>query len=108
MIDEFKVICVMNQAMLKTLKDSNNNFDKNLKIQKCLEDKALFFKIDKTTAYELLENVGVRNESIEIVYNKLIAPNVFYELLNQGIIQLNDDSLIIKYDNYNPDNLFKN
>lgn len=106
-MDEFKVIVVMNEAMLKLLKDKNANYEENLKIQKYLEDEAFFFKITKENTYEILKNVGVRNESLENVYQKLISPNIFYRLVNTGKINPNDDNLIIKYDSYNPDNLFK-
>ena len=57
-MNEFKVIVVMNEAMLKLLKDKNANYDKNSKIKKFLEDEAFFFKINKSQAYELLQNVG--------------------------------------------------
>ena len=50
---------------------------KKHKIQKSLEDESIFFKIDKLTAYEILKNVGVRNESLESVYTKLTSPNIF-------------------------------
>ena len=43
-MNEFKVIVVMNEAMLKLLKDKNANYDKNSKIKKFLEDEAFFFK----------------------------------------------------------------
>ena len=32
-MDEFKVIVVMNEAMLKLLKDKNFNYEENLKIK---------------------------------------------------------------------------
>lgn len=106
-MNEFKIIVVMNEAMLKTLKDKNSNYDENAKIQKYLEDEAFFFKINKPEAYKILQNVGVRQESLEEVYNKLIAPNIFYDLLNSGKIKADDTNLIIKYDTFKSDDLFK-
>lgn len=106
-MNEFKLIVVMNQAMLKTLKDKNVNYEENLKIQKYLEDESYFFKINKLEAYKILESVGVRDASLEDVYKKLTSPNMFYDLLNQGKININDNSLIVKYDTFNSDNLFK-
>lgn len=106
-MDEFKIIVVMNEAMLKTLKDKNVNYDENVKIQKFLEDEAFFFKINKSEAYNILQNVGVRQESLEEVYKKLTSPNIFYNLLNSGKINADDVNLIIKYDTYNSDDLFK-
>ena len=106
-MNEFKVIVVMNEAMLKTLKDTNADYEKNLKIQKYLEDEAFFFKITKSNAYKILETVGVRQESLEDVYKKLTSPNMFYDLLNKGKINASDVNLIVKYDTYNSNDLFK-
>jgi len=106
-MDEFKIIVVMNEAMLRTLKDKNANYEENLKIKKYLEDEAFFFKINKSEAYKILQNVGVREKSLEDMYKKLTAPNMFYNLLNSGKIQADDHSLVIKYDIYNSDDLFK-
>ncbi len=47
MVNEFKVVTIMNDAMLKTLKESQQNYDENLKIQKYLKDETFFFKIKK-------------------------------------------------------------
>ena len=52
-MDEFKIIVVMNEAMLKLLKDKNANYEENLKIKKYLEDEAIFFKINKLNAYKI-------------------------------------------------------
>lgn len=106
MVDEFKVIVVMNEAMLKLLKDKNVNCEKNLKIRKYLEDETIFFKINKTEAYEILQNVGVKKEMLDGVYKKLISPNVYYNLVNKGKIK-SDDDICIKYDLYSPNNMFK-
>lgn len=106
-MDEFKVIVVTNEAMLKLLKDKNNNYEENLKIKKILEDETIFFKIDKLKAQKILQNVGVRQENIEDVYKKLTSPSVFYDLLNKGKININDNNLVVKYNTYNPDDLFK-
>lgn len=99
-MDEFKIIDVMNEAMLKLLKDKNKNYEKNLKIREYLKDKAIFFKINKPTAYAILKNVGVKEEQLENVYKKLTSPNMFYDLLNKGKIKTDDENLIIKYQTY--------
>lgn len=106
-MNEFYVINIMNEAMLKTLKDKNANYEENLKIQKYLEDEAFFFKIDKLIAYEILKKVGVSKTKLEDVYKKLIAENVFYDLLNKGKINSDDENLKIKYNIYNSNDLFK-
>ena len=98
-MDEFKIIDVMNEAMLKLLKDRNKDFQENLKISEYLKDEAIFFKINKQNAYSILKNVGVKEEQLENVYKKLTSPNVFYKLLNSGKIKENDE-LIIKYETY--------
>ena len=107
MVNEFNLIVVMNEAMLKLLKDKNAQFDNNLKIKKMLEDEAIFFKIDKSDAYQILKNVGVKQESLENVYQKLISSDVFYDLLNRGKIKEDDENLIVKYKIYNSNDLFK-
>lgn len=106
-MDEFKVIDVMNEAMLKLLKDKNSNYEENLKIRKYLEDETIFFRISKLDAYRILEKVGVKKENIENVYKKLISPSTYYDLLNRGKIKANDENLVIKYNEYNPDDVFK-
>ena len=35
------------------------------------------------------------------------SPSVFYDLLNKGKININDNNLVVKYNTYNPDDLFK-
>lgn len=106
-MNEFKVIIFMNEATLKTLKDKNANYEENLKIQKYLKDEAFFFKNSKTESYKILQNVGVRQESLEDVYKKLTSPNMFYDLLNRGILKIDDANLVVKYDTFNSDDLFK-
>ena len=99
-MDEFKVIVVMNEAMIELLKEKNENYERNVKIQQFLEDEAFFFKINKSNAYKVLQEVGVKQERLEKVYEKLISQNVFYDLLHKGKINLNDKNLIIKYKDY--------
>lgn len=99
-MNEFKVIQVMNEAKIEILKDKEENYLLNQKIQEYLKDEAFFFKIDKTNAYKILQAVGVKKDLIEEVYQKLIDQNIFYDLLNKGKIKSNDQSIIIKYDSY--------
>ena len=99
-MDEFKVILVMNETMIELLKDKNESCEKNLKIKQYLEDEAFFFKIDKSQAYTILQNVGVKQEQLEKVYKKLIEPKVFYDLLYKGKLNEDDKNLIVKYKTY--------
>lgn len=99
-MNEFKVIVVMNNAMIEVLKDKQANYEQNLKIKQYLEDESIFFKISKSNALKILQNVGVKQDKLEDVYEKLISPNIFYELLNRGKLKINDENLIIKYNMY--------
>lgn len=107
MVDEFKVINVMNETMLKISKDKNESYKNNLKIRDLMQDEALFFKIDKEKAYKILQAVGVKQEQLENTYKKLINSDVFYDLVNKGKINANDKKLVVKYKIYQYDNLFK-
>ena len=106
-MNEFMVIDVMNEAMIETLKSKNENCDLNLKIKEGLKDEAIFFKIDKKNAYEILKKVGVKQEQLENVYKKLISENVYRTLLDKGKIKENDESIQIKYNVTDYNNLFK-
>ena len=106
-MNEFRVIFVMNEAMLKLLKDKNENYDINLKIREFLKDETFFFKINKLNAFKILQSVGIKQESLEDVYKKLISPNVFYDLLNRGKIKSDDENLVIKYSVKGSNDLFK-
>lgn len=99
-MNEFKIITIMNEAMIKTLKDKNYNYEANLKIEEQLKDETLFFKINKIDAYEILSKVGVKPEQLENVYTKLTSSDVFYDLLNKNKIKADDDNLTIKYNVY--------
>ena len=99
MINEFIIVDVMNEAMIRTLSQKNEDIEENLKIREALKDEAFFFKTDKENAYKVLKNVGIKEENISNVYNKLISQSMYYELLNNGKINSNDSNLIIKYEN---------
>ena len=99
-MNEFKVIDVMNEAMLNLLKDRNKNYEKNAKIKEYLKDEAFFFKTNKLNAFKVLQNVGVKQEQLENVYKKLISPSVFYDLLNRGKLRIDDEKLVVKYKVY--------
>lgn len=98
MINEFIVIDVMNEAMIKTLSQKKENCEENIKIREYLKDEAFFFKTDKENAYRVLKNVGVKEENISSVYNKLVSQNMFYELINRGKINKDESDLVVKYE----------
>ena len=99
-MNEFKVIEVMNRARIEVLKDKKEDYSLNEKIQKYLKDESLFFRISKEKASKILQVVGIKKESLEEVYQKLIAQEVYYDLLNSGKIEADDESLIVKYKKY--------
>lgn len=99
-MNEFKVIEVMNKARIEVLKDKKEDYSLNEKIQKYLKYESLFFRISKEKAYKILQAVGIKKESLEEVYQKLIDQDVYYDLLNSGKIKDDDENLIIKYKKY--------
>ena len=99
-MEEFKVIKIMNEATLELLKEKNKDYSINLKIQQLLNDESYFFKIDELKAYEILKSVGVKQDKLEEVYKKLISPQVFYDLLYKGKLDVNDENLVTKYKTY--------
>ena len=107
-MEEIKVIAVMNEAMIELLKEKGKDYSVNKKIQEYLKDQAFFFRIEKETAYKILYAVGVNKKQIEKTYKKLIGPTEYYNLLNTGKIKDNDEQIIIKYDKYKHNELFKN
>ena len=108
MVDEFKVIKIMNEAKIEILKEKNINCDLNIKIKEKLEDEAFFFKIKKEETFEILKNIGVKEDQMEKVFNNLVSADRFFFLIKKGVIAINDNNLIIKYNYYNADNLFRN
>lgn len=88
---------VINEATLKALQRNGKNCEKNLKIKEYLNDEAFFYKIDKNNALKILLMIGVKSDQIEIVYNKLVNISVFYRLINEKKININDKNIIIKF-----------
>lgn len=106
-MNEFIVVDVMNEAKIATLEGKKENCETNLEIREKLKDEALFFKIKEDEAYNLLKNVGIKQEKIKEIYKKLISCNVYYNLLSKGKITENDENLIIKYKENNYEDIFK-
>ncbi len=98
MLNEFKVVVVMNEAMIKMLRTKNKDCSVNMNIKERLRDEALFFKINKIEALKILKNIGIKEEQCESVYKKLTSSNVYYDLLYKKIIDKNDTSVLIKYE----------
>ena len=96
-MNEYIIIKVMNEATIKSLKRKGEDYLINEKIKKCLEDESFFFKIDKKMAIEILSQIGIKAESIENVYQKLINQSEYKRLINEKKIEPNDKNIIIKY-----------
>ena len=82
-MDEFKVIMVMNEAMMELLKDKKRNYDNNKRIAEYLKDEAFFFKISKEQAFVVLESVGVKKEKLDQYVNMLNVSKIA-ELMNSN------------------------
>ncbi len=96
-MNEFYLIVVMNETEIELAKTKNKNCEKNLKIQKYLEDEAFFFKVSSSKAYEVLQDVGIKQEKLKEVYRKLISPKMFYDLVESKKINPEDENLVVKY-----------
>lgn len=96
-MDEYIVIKVMNEAMLRLKMSKNEDCKKNEQIKEFLKDEALFFKIKKETAMKVLDSVGVNKEKLEETYKKLTEKNMYDKLIRKGKIDPKDDSLTVRY-----------
>lgn len=96
-MDEFVIIKVMNEAMLRLKKSKNEDSTKNEKIKEFLQDEAIFFKIRKEMALKVLISVGVNEEKLEETYQKLITKNMYENLIRKGKINTETDNLFVKY-----------
>ena len=67
-----------------------------------------FFKMHKKDAYMILQDIGILDNQIDNIYQKLISSDEFYNLYKCKKIDLNDEEILIKYPIYNTDELFKN
>ncbi len=59
---------------------SADDFEKYNLIKNMLKEDDCFFKIDKTTAYAILEDLDFLKKEIPIIYNKLIGQESYLEL----------------------------
>ena len=76
-MDEFIIIKVMNEAMIKLKKSKNENYTVNETIKQYLEtDEDLFFKISKNNALQILTSVGVADDKLEETYIKLMNKKI--------------------------------
>lgn len=100
-------IKIMNDTMIVYLKKMGINYQRNEIIKNIFADDACFFKMNKDDAFLILSEIGIKN-NIEETYAKLVSNDVFYDLYKKGKINKNDSDLVIKYEIYDTENLFKN
>ena len=98
---------LINEANIQYLKKINENFKRNEIIKEILNDDACFFKMNKDEAYMLLSEIGILDEHIENIYQKLISTDEFYYLYKSKKIDLKDEEVLIKYPIYDVEGIFK-
>ena len=99
---------IINDSNILYLKKINKSYERNEIIKNILDDEACFFKMNKDDAYFVLQEIGILDDQIDTVYKKLISYDEFYNLYKRQKINLDDEEILIKYQIYNPDDLFKN
>lgn len=62
---------------IRTCEDAN--LEKYKLIQDILKEDNCFFRIDRTTAYAILEDLDILEKDIPIIYNKLISQEMYLE-----------------------------
>ena len=96
-MDKFVVRKVMNEAMLRVKREKNEDCEKNETIKKFMDDEALFFRIKKETAINVLRCVGVNEEELEKTYQELTNKSTYDSLVRKGKINPNDEKILKKY-----------
>ena len=102
-LNVFECINIRNETDIEYKINKQENYSTNIEIRNMLKDKAIFFKITKERAYEIFEKLKIDKDKINMVYEKLISKNCFYDLLYTGEIDINDEDLLIKYPMYKND-----
>lgn len=99
---------LINDSNILYLKKINRSYKRNEIIKNILNDETCFFKMNKNDAYMILQDIGILDNQIDNIYQKLISSDEFYNLYKCKKIDLNDEEILIKYPIYNADELFKN
>lgn len=99
---------LINDSNIIYLKKINRSYKRNEIIKNILNDETCFFKMNKNDAYMILQDIGILDNQIDNIYQKLISSDEFYNLYKCKKIDLNDEEILIKYPIYNSDDLFKN
>lgn len=99
---------LINDSNILYLKKLNRSYKRNEIIKNILNDETCFFKMNKNDAYMILKDIGILDNQIDTIYQKLISFNEFYNLYEGKKLDLNDEEILIKYPIYNIDEIFKN
>lgn len=98
---------ILNDTTILYLKKLGKDYKRNQIIRKILKDDACFFKMEKEDACTILQDIGITEDEVELVYSNLISSNNYYTLQKTGKIRDDDKEILVKYNNYNYDDLFK-
>lgn len=99
---------LINDSNILYLKKLNRSYKRNEIIKNILNDETCFFKMNKNDAYMILKDIGILDNQIDTIYQKLISFDEFYNLYEGKKLDLNDEEILIKYPIYNIDEIFKN
>lgn len=105
---QLQEIKLMNETMIVYLKKIGQSSKRNEIISNILKDDACFFKINKDDAFMILEDVGISKDKINNIYLNLISSDTYYYLKEIGKINENDKNILVKYKNYNYNEIFQN
>ncbi len=100
-------IRLMNDTMILYLKKMGKSSKRNEIINIILKDDSCFFKMNKEDAHIILEDIGIEKDKVNLIYSNLTSSDNYYKLQKEGKINENDDDIILKYKNYEYDDLFK-
>ena len=98
MTTAFDEVKLLNKTQMIYLQSIGRNNKINCIIDEVLKDEACFFKMDKSVAIRLLQNLNLSKERIDELYTELISKDLFMDLYNKKIIDINDNKLVIKYE----------
>lgn len=99
-VNIFECINIMNETNIDYKIENKKDYSVDIEIRNMLKDEAIFFKITKKRAYQLLEALEIKKEKINKIYEELISEKVFYNLLYNKKIDINNKDLLIKYPIY--------
>lgn len=107
-MNQLSELRLINDSNILYLKKINRNYKRNEIIKNILNDDTCFFKMNKNDAYMILQDIGILDNQIDNIYQKLISSDEFFYLYKSNKIDPNDEEILIKYPIYNEDELFKN